>query len=99
MQEYRHYRSSAIASAALVSALHMSSRSAGGPAFGDVIKRWVNEAQEAVASDSVMVQYHALGLLYHIRKSDRLAVNKLVTKLTRSGSAVRSPYAVCMLIR
>ena len=77
----------------------MSSRSAGGPAFGDVIKRWVNEAQEAVASDSVMVQYHALGLLYHIRKSDRLAVNKLVTKLTRSGSAVRSPYAVCMLIR
>ena len=77
----------------------MSSRSAGGPAFGDVIKRWVNEAQEAVASDSVMVQYHALGLLYHIRKSDRLAVNKLVTKLTRSGSSVRSPYAVCMLIR
>ena len=34
----------------------MSSRAAGGPAFGDVIKRWVNEAQEAVASDSVMVQ-------------------------------------------
>jgi len=92
-------RSSAIASAALVSALHMSGRAAGGPAFGDVIKRWSNEAQEAVASDSVMVQYHALGMLYHIRKSDRLAVNKLVTKLTRSGSSLRSPYAVCMLIR
>ena len=34
----------------------MSGRATGGPAFGDVIKRWVNEAQEAVASDSVMVQ-------------------------------------------
>ncbi len=91
-------RSSAIASAALVSGLHMSSKASGGPASADVIKRWVNEAQEAVASDSYMVQYHALGLLYHIRKSDRLAVNKLVTKLTR-GSSLRSPYAVCMLIR
>merc|ERR1711953_1146719 len=48
-------------------------------------------------SDSIMVQYHALGLLYHIRKTDRLAVTKLVAKLTRSS--LRSPYAVCMLIR
>ena len=59
-------RSSSIASAALVSALHMSSRS-GAVGGAEVIKRWSNEAQEAVSSDSVMVQYHALGLLYHIR--------------------------------
>jgi Flp pilus assembly protein protease CpaA len=45
---------------------------------------------------SVMVQYHALGVLYHIRKSDRLAVNKLVAKLTRMS--LKSPYAVCMLV-
>lgn len=45
---------------------------------------------------SVMVQYHALGVLYHIRKSDRLAVTKLVAKLTRM--ALKSPYAVCMLV-
>ncbi len=57
----------------------------------------MNEAQEAVNSDSVMVQYHALGMLYHIRKTDRLAVTKLVTKLMRGG--LRSPYAVCLLIR
>lgn len=44
-----------------------------------------------------MVQYHALGVLYHIRKSDRLAVTKLVAKLTRAS--LKSPYAVCMLIR
>lgn len=68
--------------------------SAGG---NDVVKRWVNEAQEAVSSDSIMVQYHALGVLYHIRKSDRLAVTKLVAKLTRGS--LKSPYAVCLLIR
>jgi coatomer protein complex subunit gamma len=43
-----------------------------------------------------MVQYHALGVLYHIRKSDRLAVNKLVAKL--SHMSLKSPYAVCMLV-
>lgn len=53
--------------------------------------------QEAINSENVMVQYHALGVLYHIRKSDRLAVTKLVAKLTRMS--LKSPYAVCMLIR
>jgi len=84
-------RNCAVSSAALVSSLHLTKIA------GDVVKRWVNEAQEAVNSDSVMVQYHALGVLYHIRKSDRLAVSKLVAKLTRMS--LKSPYAVCMLIR
>ncbi|XP_071442422.1 coatomer subunit gamma [Hetaerina americana] len=84
-------RNPGVSSAALVSSLHLTR------VAGDVVKRWVNEAQEAVNSDSVMVQYHALGVLYHIRKSDRLAVTKLVAKLTRMS--VKSPYAMCMLIR
>ncbi|KAJ8947739.1 hypothetical protein NQ318_018001 [Aromia moschata] len=84
-------RNSAVSSAALVSSLHMMKLAP------DVVKRWVNEAQEAINSDNFMVQYHALGLLYHIRKSDRLAVTKLVAKLTRMS--LKSPYAVCMLIR
>ncbi|RWS30904.1 Coatomer subunit gamma-2-like protein [Leptotrombidium deliense] len=84
-------KNAAVASAALVSSLHMAK------VIPEGIKRWVNEAQEAVNSDNVMVQHHALGLLYHIRKSDRLAVSKLVSKYIRSG--LRSPYAVCMLIR
>ena len=62
----------------------------------DVTKRWVNEAQEAVNTDNVMVQYHALGLLYHIRKHDKLAVNKLVQKFTRGQ--LKSPYAMCLLV-
>lgn len=81
----------AVSSAALVSSLHLIQISP------DVVKRWVNEAQEAVNSDNIMVQYHALGLLYHIRKSDRLAVSKLLAKYTRSS--LKSPYAVGMLIR
>ncbi|XP_067861280.1 coatomer subunit gamma-2 [Heptranchias perlo] len=80
-----------VSSSALVSSLHLVSTSY------DVVKRWVNEAQEAASSDNIMVQYHALGLLYHIRKTDRLAVTKMVNKFTKSG--LKSPFAYCMLIR
>uniref|UniRef100_A0A158P6B0 Coatomer subunit gamma n=1 Tax=Angiostrongylus cantonensis TaxID=6313 RepID=A0A158P6B0_ANGCA len=62
-----------------------------------VVRRWANEVQEAVSSDNLMVQYHALGLLYHIRCNDKLAVNKLVQKFSKTG--LRSPHAVCYLIR
>uniref|UniRef100_A0A914VS24 Clathrin/coatomer adaptor adaptin-like N-terminal domain-containing protein n=1 Tax=Plectus sambesii TaxID=2011161 RepID=A0A914VS24_9BILA len=81
----------AVASAALVSSLHLMKRSP------EVVRRWVNEVQEAVSSDNHMVQFHALGVLYHIRKTDRLAVNKLVQKFSKSG--LKSPYAICYLIR
>ncbi|KAJ6656396.1 hypothetical protein lerEdw1_003899 [Lerista edwardsae] len=63
----------------------------------DVVKRWINEAQEAASSDNVMVQYHALGLLYHLRKNDRLAVSKMLNKFTKCG--LKSQFAYCMLIR
>lgn len=84
-------KNAAVSCAALVSALHLAHTA------GDVVKRWANEAQEALNSDNIMVQYHALGLLYHIRRADRLAVSKLVNKLTRQS--LKSPYAVCLLIR
>ncbi|PWN89809.1 putative coatomer gamma-2 subunit [Acaromyces ingoldii] len=151
-------RNSSISSAALVSAyqLHVAAK--------EVVRRWGNEAQEAVhsksssgssgfiggfggagsylgwggggggggglggqqgspqqgsalqviPSTSYITQYHALGLLYLIRQGDRMAVTKLVQQLgtgkTSSGSSsssssssgstvLRSPYAVCMLVR
>nr|KAF6422011.1 COPI coat complex subunit gamma 1 [Rousettus aegyptiacus] len=80
-----------VSSSALVSSLHLLKCSF------DVVKRWVNEAQEAASSDNIMVQYHALGLLYHVRKNDRLAVNKMISKFTRYG--LKSPFAYCMMIR
>ncbi|KAL9960850.1 hypothetical protein ACROYT_G034355 [Oculina patagonica] len=84
-------KNASVSSASLVSALHLMK-----PNY-DVVKRWVNEAQEAVSSDNTMVQYHALGLLYHVKKTDRLAVSKLIFKYIKQS--LRSPYAVCMLIR
>lgn len=84
-------KNESVSCAALVSSLHLASTA------GDVVKRWANEAQEALNSDNIMVQYHALGLLYHIRKTDRLAVSKLVNKLVRQK--MKSPYATCMLLR
>ncbi|KAM4022275.1 coatomer subunit gamma-1 [Anomaloglossus baeobatrachus] len=80
-----------VSSSALVSSLHLLKTSF------DVVKRWVNEAQEAASSDNIMVQYHALGLLYHVRKNDRLSVNKMLSKFMRHG--LKSPFAYCMMIR
>ncbi|KAF2350702.1 Clathrin/coatomer adaptor adaptin-like N-terminal [Trinorchestia longiramus] len=84
-------RTSGVSSAALVSCRHIAQHSP------DVVKRWVAEVQEAVQSDNVMVQFHGLGVLHQIRKSDKLAVTKMVSKLISSG--MRSPYAICLLIR
>lgn len=84
-------RNASVSSAALVSSLHLANHAS------DVVKRWANEAQEALNSDNIMVQYHALGLLNHIRRLDRLAVAKLVNKLISQN--LKSPYAVCYLVR
>lgn len=125
-------KNTSISSAALVSAyqLHLAAR--------DVVRRWGNEAQEAinpksggggafsgagsylgwggqggghaaaqqqnafavVPSSSYITQYHALGLLYLIRAGDRMAVTKLVQQFgPLNRSMIRSPYAVCMLVR
>ena len=47
----------------------------------EIVRRWVNEVQEAVNSPHEMVQAHALSLLYEIKHKDRLAVSKLVTQV------------------
>jgi len=62
-----------------------------------VISRWVNEVQVAVSSESPMVQYHALGLLCHIKEADRLATQRIAHKHIKSG--LHSPLALCYLIR
>ncbi len=124
-------RTPSISSAALVSAYHLF------PQAKDVVKRWVNEAQEAVnakpsssffgssnsssgylgfgggssqpsgtqalPSTSNITQYHALGLLYLIRQQDRMAIIKMIQQLgggkSGAGTTLRSPMALCMLIR
>lgn len=122
-------RNTSISSAAIVSSYHLH------PIAKDVIKRWANEAQEAVnakpgggglysagpgqsyfggsqsstqagyqavPSSSYITQYHALGLLYVIRQQDRMAITKLIQQFggtARGGSTLRSPFALCMIIR
>jgi len=123
-------RTPSISSAALVSSYHLF------PFAKDVVRRWVNEAQEAVnakssasffgsspggsylgfgsssssnsgyqpmPSTSYIAQYHALGLLYLIRRQDRMAVTKMIQQLgggkSGSGTALKNPMALSMLIR
>ena len=85
-------KNNVVSSAALVSGLHLIKAGC-----GDIVKRWSSEIQEALQSKNQMVQYHALALLHMIRQSDRLAVSKLVTTLSRSGN--RSPMTLCLLIK
>jgi len=80
-----------VAASALVSGIHLMSVN------GEVVRRWVNEVQTALASDNPSVQYHALALLHQIKRQDRLAVSKVVASLTRTP--LKSPLAHCLLIR
>ena len=86
-------RNSLIASSALVSANQMVNEAP----KRDIVRRWVNEIQEAVNGRVEMVQYHALSLLYNIKSHDKLAISKLVTQLAKSPP--RSPLAMCLLVR
>ncbi|OQR90711.1 coatomer subunit gamma [Thraustotheca clavata] len=80
-----------VSSSALVSGMHLMRNSP------DVVRRWVNEVQEALNSPVDMVQYHALALLYQIRQHDKLAVSKLITQLQKTS--LKSNLACCLLIR
>jgi coatomer protein complex subunit gamma len=82
---------SSVSSAALTTSIHLMRQDP------EVVRRWVNEVQEAVNNDNIMLQYHALGLLYQIRRSDKHAIRKLILRYSKSG--LRSPYAYCFLVR
>ena len=87
-------KSPVVASSVLAGAIQLVAAS---PANAEVIKRWTSEVQEAVQSRHQMVQFHAVALQHALRASDRLAISKLVTQLTRSG--IRSPFAQLLLVR
>jgi coatomer subunit gamma len=87
-------KSPTVASAAIISGLHLSF------SFGnEMIKKWAGELQSILKEPprgSKMVQYHALSILYLLRKKDILDVAKLVTS---NMSGFRSPLAHCLLIK
>jgi coatomer protein complex subunit gamma len=56
-------RNAAVSSAALVSSLHLTKIA------GDVVKRWVNEVQEAVNSDRYVCMFKLLQLFWCVHCS------------------------------
>uniref|UniRef100_H3G9Z1 Coatomer subunit gamma n=1 Tax=Phytophthora ramorum TaxID=164328 RepID=H3G9Z1_PHYRM len=84
-------RNALVASSALVSGIHLIKNNP------EIVRRWVNEVQEAVNSTNDMVQYHGVSLLYQIRQHDKLAVSKFITQLQKTN--LRSSLATCLLIR
>ena len=68
----------------------------------EMVRRWVNEVGEALNSRTPMVQYHALNLMYEVKKQDRLALQKLVCGFAtgQQGGPVgtRSPQTECLVI-
>lgn len=81
-----------VASSALVCGINLVRTSP------DVVKRWVNEIQETVGSKHAMVQFHALALVYELKKTDRMALHKVVTQLAGKAQG-KSCMAECLLIR
>lgn len=86
-------RSTHVSSASLVSAIHLFSH-----ASRDIVKRWVNEVQEAMSSSHPITQYHAMGLMFLIKQGDKMAISKLVQTLSGKGT-LRGFMVQCMLVR
>lgn len=87
-----------VATSALVSAYRLANLNV---ANQEIIKRWLQEVTEASKNqDDNLVSYHALGLLYKLRKHDRLAVSRLATaKATQQSKGYSSPFEACLFIR
>mmetsp|Transcript_33255 Transcript_33255/g.80443 ORF Transcript_33255/g.80443 Transcript_33255/m.80443 type:complete len:961 (+) Transcript_33255:117-2999(+) len=84
-----------VSSAALVSATHLFERN---PESAAIVKRWISETTEATSSPNEMVQFHAMQLLYQIKKHDRLGMQKLVTQFSQRNT-LKSPLALVLLVR
>lgn len=84
-----------VSSSALISAHHLYHQC---PENAAVVKRWISEVQEATTSSNIMVQFHAMQLLYEIKSSDRLGVSKLVQQFSKRNS-LNSPLAIVCLVR
>lgn len=84
-------RNAVMASAALTSLISVAQVNP------EIVKRCTNEIQEALMSDSQIVQYHALCLRYVSCKNDRLSISRLLT--TCINLKLKSKYAIQLLLR
>lgn len=87
-------KSPVVASAALVSGMHLLKENI------DLVRRWNNEIHEVINSKQDMVQFHAVALQHALRANDRLAINKLVSGLIKGPSRINlSAMSQCLVIR
>lgn len=87
-------KSAVVASAALVSGMHLLNGNM------DLVKRWNNEIHEVVNGRQDMVQFHGVSLQHALRANDRLAISKLVSGLIKGPSRVNlSSMSQCLLVR
>jgi coatomer subunit gamma len=63
----------------------------------DVVKKWVTEVQEKLTSKNSTIHFHAMLLLYEMKKNDTLALSKFFE--TMMGLTSKSPLAQTQLIR
>jgi len=84
-----------VASAALVSATHLFTKS---PECASIVRRWVSETSKATESPFEMVQFHSMLLLYQIKMHDKLGVSKLVAQNSQRSST-KSPLSTVLLVR
>ncbi|KAL9655919.1 hypothetical protein ABK040_007540 [Willaertia magna] len=85
-------KNAGVASAAILAGFHLSDSPKGEP----LVKRWAGEIQSAMDSRFHMVQYHALALMYKLRREDGLAISKIVSSGIQN---LRSPLAHTLLIK
>lgn len=58
-----------------------------------------NYGANKLPTSTYIYQYHALGLLYHLRNHDKMALTKLINSLSNSSSPLKNPLAIVQLIR
>lgn len=63
----------------------------------EIVKKWLTEVQEKLNSKNPMIQYHAMLLLYEIKKNDPLALSKFFESMM--NLSLKSPLAQTQLIR
>lgn len=63
----------------------------------EVVKKWVTEVQEKLTSKNSTIHFHAMLLLYEMKKGDTLALSKFFESMM--NLSLKSPLAQTQLIR
>jgi len=84
-------KNDAVSASALLTGLKLSK------SHPEVVKKWVTEVQEKLNSKNFNVHYHAMLLLYEMKKNDPLALSKFFESMI--GANLKSPLARTQLIR